>query len=384
MPRSSQAPRKGLKSKVALVRCPDYSRETVMEAVRRSFDLIGGLSAVIGKKDQVLIKPNLLAAKRPEQAVTTHPEVVAAVAEEVKRVGGQPVIGDSPGGVRQDLSDVWSATGMREVSERIGVPLLSLEAGGSYRKLRDGQTYYISKVAMDADVIVNLPKLKTHSLVLFTGAVKNMFGVVPGLRKKETHLINPRSVPFSAALVDIFSFVVPQVTLIDGVEGMDGDGPSAGRKREVGLLLAGCDAVAVDTVAAMAVGLDPTQIHTCQIAARQNLGVCSPNQIQVVGDSLERLEIEKFARPCTDLSSLIPARLARLVRRFFYVHPRVLGEICTNCNTCVKGCPTSALAPGPSHPRFRPQECIGCLCCHELCPESAIRLKWSLLARLVP
>jgi uncharacterized protein (DUF362 family)/Pyruvate/2-oxoacid:ferredoxin oxidoreductase delta subunit len=273
---------------------------------------------------------------------------------------------------------------MQEVSKRIGAPLVSLEAGGSLKKTRHGQSYYISKVALEADVIFNLPKLKTHSLVLFTGAVKNMFGVIPGFHKKEVHLNNPRPEPFSAALVDIFSFVKPQITLLDAVEGMEGDGPSAGVKRRVGFLLAGSDAVAVDTVAAMAVGIDPLEIHTCQIAARQGLGVCSPNQIQVVGDNLEELMIKRFVRPRTSLTSRVPRPLARLVRRFVYIHPRILPGVCTNCDTCVRSCPTGALCSSSTHPQFRSPKCISCLCCHELCPESAISLRWSLMARLTP
>jgi len=371
-----------VKSKVALVRCPDYGHQTLTKAVRDSFSLIGGLGSIIKKKDLVLIKPNLLAAKRPDQAITTHPEVVAATVEEVKKVGGRPVIGDSPGGVRQDLKEVWSTTGMQEISERTGASLVSMEASGSWRKTRSGQVYYISKVAMEADVILNLPKLKTHSLVLFTGAVKNMFGVIPGFHKKEIHLNNPRAAPFSAALVDIFSFVVPQITLMDAVEGMEGDGPSSGVKRKVGLLLAGRDAVAVDAVAALAVGIDPLEIHTCQMAARRGLGVSSPNLIEVVGDSLENLMIKEFIRPRTSLSSRIPKPLAQLVKRFVYIRPQVLAEICTNCNTCVESCPTGALSPGSTYPQFRPRKCIGCLCCNELCPQSAIKPKLSLLARL--
>jgi uncharacterized protein (DUF362 family)/Pyruvate/2-oxoacid:ferredoxin oxidoreductase delta subunit len=384
MMRFSRAPKKSVKSKVALVRCPDYGRETLTKAVRSSLGLIGGLSSIIKKGDGVLIKPNLLSAKRPEQAITTHPELVAAVAEEVKKLGGRPMIGDSPGVIRQDLREVWSTTGMQEVSERTGAPLVSFEAGGSQKKMRRGQTYYISRVALEADVIFNLPKLKTHSLVLFTGAVKNMFGVIPGFHKKGAHLSNPRPMPFSAALVDIFSFVPPQITLMDAVEGMEGDGPSAGVKRQVGLLLAGRDAVAVDAVAAMAVGIDPLDIHTCQIAAQQGLGVCSGNQIQVVGERLEELMIKKFVVPRTSLTGRVPQPLARLVRRFVYIHPQILPEICTNCDVCVRSCPTGALNSGSLHPQFRPRKCIGCLCCHELCPESAIKLRWSLMARLSP
>ncbi len=384
MPRAVPEQREVDKSLVVSVRCCDYAHHTVASAVQRCFRLLGGPGPVIHKGDRVLIKPNLLAAKRPEQATTTHPEVVAAVVQEVIRAGGKPMIGDSPGAVRRCLEEVWEVTGMREVSEQTGAPLVNLEAGGSYRRSKGGQDYYICKVAMDADVIVNLPKLKTHSLVLFTGAIKNMFGLVPGLRKKEAHLIHPRPLPFSAALVDLFSFVMPQITLMDAVEGMEGDGPAAGLKRRVGLLLAGYDAVAVDAVAALAVGLNPLEIHTCAIAAQRNLGHCSLDHIQLVGERLERIVVEKFAHPRTDLTGLIPAPLARFAKKFVYIHPRILAEICTNCNTCVESCPTGALRKGSVHPHFRPRKCIGCFCCHELCPESAIKLKPSLIARWIP
>ena len=384
MLRYSRAAEEKVKSKVAVVRCPAYEREMVTEAVGRCFALIGGLSSVVRKGDRVLIKPNLLAPKMPEQAITTHPEVVAAVAEEVKKAGGKPMIGDSPGALGRDLKDVWAATGMQEVSERTGAPLVNIEAGGCYKKSRGSQIYHISRLAMDVDIIINLPKLKTHCLVLFTGAVKNMYGLIPGFCKRETHLIHPKPGPFSEALVDIYSLIVPQLTLMDAVEGMDGNGPSAGRKRDVGLLLAGNDAVAVDAIAGLAVGISPREISTCQLAARRGLGVCSPEEIQVLGEDPEKLGIEKFVRPKSHPSKLIPTPLVHLARRFIYTRPRIIPEICTNCNTCVKSCPTGALTAASPHPRLRAQKCISCLCCHELCPESAIELKWSLLARLIP
>jgi uncharacterized protein (DUF362 family)/Pyruvate/2-oxoacid:ferredoxin oxidoreductase delta subunit len=373
-----------LKAKVAAVRCASYDSHEVPAAVSRALDLIGGLDTVVKTGDRVLIKPNLLAPKKPEQATTTHPEVVAAVAEAVRRVGGSPMIGDSPGGMRRELDDLWEITGMKAVSEKTGVPLVNIEAGGSCKKQRNGRTYYLSKLAIEADVIVNLPKLKTHSLVLFTGAVKNMYGLLPGFRKKETHLIYPKPGPFSEALVDIYSFIMPQLTVMDAVQGMDGDGPAAGRRREVGLLLAGRDAVAVDAVAGRLVGIDPEEISTCRLAARQGLGVCSPEEIAVVGDDPEALIIEKFIRPRSQLSSLVPTKLVHLLKRFIYTRPQILPQACTNCNTCVKSCPTGAMVAGSTHPEFRPENCIACLCCHELCPESAIRLKWSLMARMIP
>jgi uncharacterized protein (DUF362 family)/Pyruvate/2-oxoacid:ferredoxin oxidoreductase delta subunit len=371
-------------STVGVVHCPSYDRRMITEAVRQVLGLIGGLGSIVKKGDRVLIKPNLLSAKTPERAITTHPEVVAAVVKAVQEAGGHAVIGDSPGSTRGTLERIWSDTGMQEVADRTGARLENFEAGGSLRRSLNGQVYYISKAVLSADVIVNLPKLKTHSLVLFTGAVKNMFGVVPGFRKRETHLIHPRAEPFSQALVDIFSLSMPQLTLMDAVEGMDGNGPAAGRKRPVGMLLAGSDAVAVDAVAGWAVGIRPKEISTCRLAAQQGLGVAELKEIHVVGDDVRDLNIESFTRPRSDLTRLVPTPLVHLLRRFIYTRPRILLQKCTNCNTCVEVCPTGAMTADQPHPQFQSRKCIGCLCCHELCPESAIDLKWSLLARMVP
>jgi uncharacterized protein (DUF362 family)/Pyruvate/2-oxoacid:ferredoxin oxidoreductase delta subunit len=371
-------------STVAVVRCPTYGRAGVEEAVVRAFDLIGGLSTFIKAGDRVLVKPNLLTARAPERATTTHPEVVAAVVEAVQAAGGRPVIGDSPGSTRGHIERVWSETGLQQVSERTGAPLINFEAGGSRRIRLNGREYYIARAALDADVIVNLPKIKTHSLTLFTGAVKNMFGVVPGFRKRETHLEHPKAEPFCRALVDIFSLAVPRVTLMDAVEGMDGDGPAAGRKRPVGLLLAGRDAVAVDAAAGMIVGIEPGKIDTCRLAAERGLGTADPADIELVGDDHEELAIEPFRKPRSDLTRLVPTPLVHLLRRFIYTRPRIIAARCTNCGTCVRHCPTDALIADQPTPRFEPSRCVSCLCCHELCPESAIELKWSLMARLVP
>jgi len=369
---------------VAAVPCPTYDHAVVKKAVARAFELIGGLDAVVKEGDRVLIKPNLLTARTPDRATTTHPEVVAAVVELVQAAGGRPVIGDSPGSTRGHIERVWSETGLQQVSERTGAPLLNFEASGSQRFSRNGGVYYIARAALDADLIVNLPKIKTHSLTLFTGAVKNMFGVVPGFRKRETHLEHPKAEAFCRALVDIFSLAVPRVTLMDAVEGMDGDGPAAGRKRAVGLLLAGEDAVAVDAVAAMIVGLGPEKILTCRLAAERGLGTADPAQIEVVGDNPGEMVVEPFQKPRSDLTRLVPTPLVHLLRRFIYTRPRIIAGRCTNCNTCVRHCPTGALIADRPTPRFEPGKCISCLCCHELCPESAIELKWSLMARMVP
>lgn len=369
-------------SQVAVVRCSAYDPQMVRGAVRRAFDLLGGLSAVVQAGHRVLIKPNLLAAREPQEAITTHPEVVAAVVDEVKQAGGQPLIGDSPGATRRTIEEIWRSTGMEEVCRRTGATLVNIEAGGSLRQSVDGRQYFIARAALEADVIINLPKLKTHSLVIFTGAVKNMFGAVPGFHKRETHLACPRAEPFSRALVDVYSFVVPHMTLMDAVEGMDGDGPAAGRRRVVGLLFAGRDGVAVDAVAGWSVGIAPEEISTCRLASQRGLGIGDVESIQLVGDDLTKLDIEHFARPRSDLTQLVPTPLVHLLRRFVYTRPRIIPERCTNCNTCVRSCPTGALQADQFHPRFQPRKCISCLCCHELCPESAVALKWSLLARL--
>lgn len=372
------------KSKVFITRCQDYQLDNVRETLRLSLQNLGGLQRFVKKNDKVLIKPNLLSAREPEKAVTTHPSLVFAVVEEVKKIGGVPFIGDSPGGTEKGIERLWRNTGMADVSEKTGAELLSFEKAGVYKKeALSGKTYFISKQAIDCDVIINLPKLKTHTLTLFTCAVKNMFGVIPGFRKGEYHKEAPKPEDFAEVIVDIFSLVKPQITMADAIVCMAGDGPSSGEPQYLGIILASEDPVALDAVAAKIMGFKNNEIDTTNIAKERGLGAGDLSEIEIIGESISDLSEFDLKLPSNRFLRLIPKFLVKLLAPYIWVRPAILDGNCTNCNICVENCPVKTIYPGDPIPVYDYSNCINCMCCHELCPHRAIYLEKSWLSKRI-
>lgn len=372
------------KSKVFITRCQDYQLDNVRETLRLSLQNLGGLQRFVKKNDRVLIKPNLLSSREPEKAVTTHPSLVFAVVEEVKKIGGIPFIGDSPGGTEKGIERLWRNTGMAEVSEKTGAELLSFEKAGVYKKKTlSGKTYFISRQAIDCDVIINLPKLKTHTLTLFTCGVKNMFGVIPGFRKGEYHKEAPKPKEFAEIIVDIFSLVKPQITIADAVVCMAGDGPSSGEPQYLGIILASEDPVALDAVAGKIMGFKDNEIDTTNIAKEGGLGAGDLSEIDVIGESISNLSQFDLKLPSNRFLRLIPKFLVKLLAPYIWVRPAILDGNCTNCNVCVENCPVKTIHSGDPTPVYDYKNCINCMCCHELCPHRAIYLEKSWLSKKI-
>jgi len=373
-----------MRSRVSVERCEDYLLDNVRVAVKKSFENLGGLQRFIKPGDKVLIKPNLLSAKDPSRAITTHPTVVQAVAEEVLALKANPFMGDSPGGADRGVKRVWDNTQMSLASHNTSVPLVSFEEGGvDKRKSQTGKTYYIARPALEADVIISLAKLKTHTLTLMTCGIKNMFGVIPGFRKGEYHKEAPKPEMFAEVVVDIFSLLKPKITLVDAVVGMEGDGPSSGEPKYLGFLLASEDAVALDTVAAKLLGFKEGEIDTTRIAAKKGLGVADISQIELTGEKLEKIKPPFFKLPSNRFLKLVPKFLVDLIAPLVWVRPNIYDGNCTNCNICIENCPLKTISPGKKRPVFDYSRCINCMCCHELCPEKAIYLEKSWLAKKV-
>ncbi len=367
---------------VALARCEDYGIDRVRAALSRALEPIGGLEAYVKPGQRVLLKPNLLSAKDPARAITTHPVLVEAVAEEVRRIGSEPFVGDSPGGAIRGTRRVWNNTGMSEMAERCGLELVSFEASGS-RCMKFGEyVFYISKPVLEADIIINLPKLKTHSLTLLTCAVKNMFGVIPGFRKGEQHKLFPKSGEFARMLVNLYKLVTPSLNIVDAVVAMEGNGPSSGNPYKLGLIMAGDDAVAVDTVAADVLGFPEDSIDTTRMATEMGLGEGRLANIGIVGDGAG-IKAEGFLRPSNSFQRLIPRPLARLIAPFVWVRPEIVAATCTGCGFCYRSCPVNAIEAVGDVYRINNEACVQCLCCHELCPESSVEIKLSWLAKFI-
>ncbi|UCF78903.1 MAG: DUF362 domain-containing protein [Candidatus Eiseniibacteriota bacterium] len=370
-------------SLVHIEKCEGYAEERVRASIRRGLGAMGGLGELIRPGWRVLIKPNLLSARAPERAVTTHPSVVGIVAEEVMRCGAVPVVGDSPGGALKGVARVWRNTGMEEACGKRGVSLQGFEVSGSVPRNLDGRTYSISKPVLDADFVINLPKLKTHTLEVYTGAVKNMFGAVPGLAKAGLHKLHPKPHDFAEILVDVFSLTTPGISIMDGVLSMEGPGPSSGRPRSLGVLLFGRDAVAMDVVACRIIGAAPLDVPTNKVAAVRGLGTSDPERIRLSGVDLEQVTVTDYEIPSNFLHRLVPKGLLGLLRRHIWVHPREDRDRCQMCNLCVESCPTQAIGSAGNELSFDYARCTTCLCCHEVCPHEAIVFDMSWLARRI-
>ena len=363
--------------KVSVVKCNSYNEEKVYRAVKKSIDLIGGLKIKPGSK--VLLKPNILSARKPEAAITTHPSVVAAVCRILKPMNVKIMIGDSSGMGRYGYTtNALEVSGMKRVAERFNAELISFEGLSKKIKIKGAKvlkTANIAKPVLDADYIINLPKLKTHTLMRYTGAVKNMFGCIPGGRKSHCHTIAPKEEQFGHLLLDLYSRITPQLNIIDGVVGIEGNGPgSAGIKKKTDIIAASKDAVALDLVVSKIIGFDPMEIKTNKLAMERGI---FKDKAEVVGEKNVRV---KYKQP---LKIKLPAFIERFVFRQASLRPSIIRDKCKACGICIKACPakTIKLVKGKAH--IFDKNCIRCYCCHELCPYNAIELKRPLMRILI-
>ncbi len=369
--------------------CSDYDPVLVMEALERCLEPLGGMGRFVRPGDTVLLKVNLLLGVPPERAVTTHPSVVRAVAELVKRAGGEPWIGDASG-VYGLTGKALRVAGFAAVAEATGARLVNFEKAGS-RKIdlpesRVLDAVYVARPVLECGVLISLPKLKTHQYTRMTGAIKNSFGFIPGGEKSRIHMAARTEERFCEALVDIFEIRRPDLFVMDAVEGMEGQGPTAGRPIRSALLLAGTDPVALDATASAVMGIDdPAMIHTTRIAHERGHGEIDLDRIAPAGPPLA--EVRRPFRTAGIARAMVyslPGPLHRMAFRQLrsYTSIRVDEERCVKCASCKKGCPADAIRMDP-YPEVDEAACIKCYCCHELCAEKALYLKQSLGGRIL-
>ncbi len=339
-----------------------------------------------------MLKVNALMALSPESACPTHPALVKAIAKKVLEIGAEPFISDSPGGMIANAGDVFEKIGYNKIAKELGIKIIPMQVEGSKEFNTEIckclKSFQISRVALEADAIINIPKLKTHMLMLFTGAIKNMFGTVPGFYKSQMHFLAPHPDDFAALLVDIYGTVKPTLNIMDAVVGMEGKGPSAGKPRNIGLILAASDGVAMDAVASSIIGFDPHEILTTKIASEHDLGVRDLDKINILGEFPPK--IYDFEKTYTSFNATrrIPRSVYRIVQsviKRIKVYPEIDKKRCVACNTCVKACPMKCITveKGKKY-KIDHKKCIMCFCCHELCPYKAIELKGNILARILP
>ena len=380
------------KTIVSLVQCRSYELSAVKAALLESITHIGGLSPYVSPGERVFLKINLLMKKKPEEATTTHPAFVQALAEIFIENGNTVLMGDSPGGPfeKKLLTPLYQITGMTDVAAKTGAKLNENVAS---RLADNPQGLLLKKLTVtdmiyDADKVISVSKLKTHGMMTFTGAVKNMFGIIPGIKKAEYHLHMPEYNAFADALVDICIAGNPVLSFMDGIEAMEGEGPSAGTVRKCNAVLVSASPYHLDKVACSLIGLDFERVPIIKSCVRR--GICSADLSDVLlkGESIESLAVPNFEIPETRFVNPM-AGMPRPIRAILnnMAQPRPVFDYgaCIGCNICAESCPAKVIEMKNKKPHVNLKDCIRCYCCQELCPKKAIKAYHpKLLRRMVP
>jgi len=292
------------KPTVTLTRCSDYSQPKITEGIARHFELLGGVEKFINRGDTVLLKPNFISPKPRSCAAQTDPAVILATAELLKDFGAKPFVGDSP--AWGNVFVCVKKLGLQEPLKKLSVPVKQLDKPKKCRVGAQQIAVGISSAALDADVIINLPKFKTHQQVVTTFAVKNMFGCVSGKQKALWHFTKGKNIgDFCELLIEIFRFLKPALTIIDAVTVMDGQGPINGRARPFGWLIGGVEPIACETICCKLADINPSEVPIVKTARQMGFGCCDFEKIEIAGDDFPE-------NVCTDfeLPRLIPLRFS--------------------------------------------------------------------------
>jgi len=372
---------------LSLQRCSGYEQQQVDAAISRLLEPLGGIRNYVKPGQKVLIKPNMLSCKDPGKAATTHPAVIEAVAKLCGEAKAQVFIGDSPPSIFGRTEDFWNRTGFAAAAAKSGATMLCFENDAKQALTFDSNgrrlTVYITRHCIDADVVINLPKMKTHNLTRITGALKNLFGLLPGLAKAQWHKTFPRPVEFSNFIVDLAKQLPCHLTIMDGIEGMDGQGPSGGRVVKPEILMAAASPVTVDTGFCAIVGLDPAEVPMLRRCHELAWGPATLDQIDMAGTPLPELRFNGYRVPRLAPTSFIPEFLLNFFRRLAWAGPALLPNLCIKCGRCQKICPADAIEIGDNGAMFNRDRCIACFCCMEVCPVDAIEMNTSALLGLI-
>jgi uncharacterized protein (DUF362 family)/Pyruvate/2-oxoacid:ferredoxin oxidoreductase delta subunit len=344
--------------------------DSVTDAVDRAFELF----PLTVKGKTVFIKPNVLRGSEAREGIVTHPAVLRAVVDKVETM--QPaaiIVGDNPGLFSYGANEEsFRQTGLMEAAkgyyQNIGNDSQKVAFNPDFMP-----TVSLSRIALEADIIISLPKFKTHGLTVLTGAIKNSYGLLPGAQKARLHKAAGSPERFHEMVVDVFRLRVPDLLLVDAVVGMEGNGPASPDLRNIGLILASDNAVAMDAVMATMMGCEPGRLRFLRKAKEVGLGDYDLGTIEIVG---ELKPLPDFKLPPISGEAIIHNEAVQeLLHHRTLLRPQVDPGLCTRCGSCIEQCPVSALSMGDDLPQVDADTCITCFCCQEICSEKAITLK---------
>ena len=366
---------------VALAACPGYEARILRHALEKALSRAVDLTDLVRPGDTVLLKPNLLSGAEPDRRVTTDPAMVLEVGRMLKDLGAHLWLGDSP--ALEGTKRAARRAGLTRVAEELGAEIkdfnepvrVSAPAGSLFKSLE------LARPVLEADLVINLPKLKTHCQMLLTLGVKNLFGSVVAQRKAEWHhMVGADRDTFASLLLDIERTVSPALTILDGVWGMHVLGPQNGEPFHYGFLAASNHALALDLTVCDLLGVPRSRFPLARAAQKRGL---IPPDMTLAGDPPENLKPQGMELPSLDSLDIIPGFLDGFTRRFLVSRPMADPKLCISCGECARICPERAVSFVKGPALFDHGRCIRCYCCHEVCPEDAISFRKGLLVRLL-
>ncbi|QVK21009.1 DUF362 domain-containing protein [Mycoplasmatota bacterium] len=366
---------------VVIKKCDRYDVGLIKSQINLSLQELGGLDLYIKPKSKVLLKTNLMTVKKPIQAATTHPTFVEALIEIFKEHECEVIIADSPGGpyISSMMKRVYKATKMEEISDKHGIELN--RDYGSYEVFDNKSSLYkkmkICNFVKNADHIISVSKLKTHAFITFTGAVKNMFGVVPGLAKADLHMQYPELLDFGNMLVDVCTHISPTLSFMDGIIAMEGEGPGSGNPRQMNTILTSTSPYHLDVVASKMINIDPKTIPTVYNSIERGIVKSDFSDIDLIGNMDEFIEHDFVQAQSNKFKDGHKWSIWRYFKRF----PKIITKSCVGCKDCANVCPANTIDIVNKKAVINYENCISCFCCHEFCPVKAITVKRKLFRK---
>ena len=374
---------------VSVSACNSYQSAEVREALIKILEPIGGLDWVRDGM-RIAIKANLVSMMKPDAAATTHPALLCELVRMLRERGAIPIIGDSPGGLYNApvVNRIYAATGMKE-AEGVGAMLnddYSI-ADASFSKATVATSFTYTAYLDRADAIINFCKLKTHGMMGMSAAVKNMFGIVPGTFKPEYHFRFPNHEDFASMLIDLNSYFSEKTKLciVDAVIGMEGNGPTQGKPRKIGALLASKDPHSLDLLCAALIGLTPQDVPTLKVALKQGRIPASAESLSISGE-WKSLCVRDFDTVEVRRSLQFEGAgkfAAMFVKEALRSEPRPQRSLCIGCKKCAEVCPAHVITMKKGVPVIDRKHCITCFCCQEFCPVGAMKIHRPLIARIL-